>query len=197
VTTSVERRTGWVIHRIADEDSGRSIDGIEQAARVTTYCLSHCGIDVREDANNRAAVTKFGSTWHRSDLDVLEEDRRAAEHAVRTVAAETLGMPSDWLLCDEDVRIEDRADRSDATPDWTADDVELDDVAATADGSSSSSSTDPDPGTVELTVCDGTLEDIQHAGDYLEDPEWLRQAQHAADLRAEWRRWSHDTGPPG
>ncbi len=107
LTDRVEEQTGWVIHRIADDD-GVSIPTDGAMARALTYCLSHADIDVREDSYNSSAVWEVGAF----EGDIIKSDSRFtarpsdldwADSVVRRVAVDTLGLQSGTTECGTDL----------------------------------------------------------------------------------------------
>lgn len=103
LTERVEDETGWVIHRIADDD-GVSIPDDGSMARALTYCLSHADIQVREDAPNRSAVWEVGTF----EGDIIKSSGRFspwpgdlewADGAVRDAASTVLGISSGTTDC--------------------------------------------------------------------------------------------------
>jgi predicted RNA-binding Zn-ribbon protein involved in translation (DUF1610 family) len=99
----VEKQTGWVIHRIENDD-GVSIPTDGAMARVVSYTLSHCDIDVRDDAHNRSAVWEVGAfagdaIKSSSRFSARPSDLEWADAVVRRVAAQTLGIRSGTTDC--------------------------------------------------------------------------------------------------
>lgn len=158
ITEKIEEETGWVFKRITKRGSNVSIGSdLESLARVVTYVMSHTGIrtDYGADGSNHAAYTEWGT----QDGRVYDDDRVAADLAVRTVAPRTLGIPGKKVECKRQVPEELRAlDRVDAYRNTTA-----------SDSSSSETSSSPtddleqasgDSGT--LVPCDGRIWDISN-----------------------------------
>lgn len=103
LTERVEEETGWVIHRIAD-DNGVSLKDDGAMARALTYCLSHADIDVRDDGHNRSAVWEVGSFQGDSikssgRFSPHPADLEWADSAVRRYAHKTLGIQSGTTEC--------------------------------------------------------------------------------------------------
>lgn len=99
----IEEETGWVIHRISDDD-GVSIPNDGAMARVLTYGLSHCDIDVREDAHNRSACWEVGSFQgdpikSSSRFSATPSDLSWADSRVRDAARDVLGLRSGSTKC--------------------------------------------------------------------------------------------------
>lgn len=99
----VEEATGWVIHRIADEDTGVSLQDDGAMARALTYCLSHADIDVR-DGHNRSAVWEIGSFQgdaikSSSRFSARPSDLDWADNCVRRIAQRVLGLRSGSTEC--------------------------------------------------------------------------------------------------
>jgi len=98
----VEDETGWVIHRIAD-DNGVSLQDDGAMARALTYCISHADIHVR-DENNQSIVREVGAF----EGDIIKSDGRFTPHpadtdwadaVVRRHANRTLGLASGTTDC--------------------------------------------------------------------------------------------------
>ncbi|WP_181685984.1 hypothetical protein [Halorhabdus salina] len=103
LTERVEKETGWVIHRIAD-DNGISLGSDGAMARAMTYCLSHCDIQIREDSHNRSAVWEVGSfegdpIKSSSRFSPSPVDLEWADRVVRRAAVDTLGLQSGTTDC--------------------------------------------------------------------------------------------------
>lgn len=102
-TTRIERETGWVLHRITD-DNGVSIPNDGAMARALTYSLSHADIQVREDSHNRSAVWEVGSfegdpLKSSSRFSARPSDLSWADGRVREAAATVLGLQSGTTNC--------------------------------------------------------------------------------------------------
>lgn len=98
----VERETGWVIHRIADDD-GVSLANDGAMARAGTYSLSHADIQVR-DGHNRSAVWEVGSFQgdpikSSSRFSARPSDLEWADGVVRRAAWKLLGLSSSSTEC--------------------------------------------------------------------------------------------------
>jgi len=110
ITKRVEEETGWIISRIYDEETNRSISGekdgpssdgeMRALASVVTYVLSHGCIDTTGDRNQLQQV-RVGSAWHDPTVRATESVELSAKRAVRSVAPTTLGIPENRLKCDE------------------------------------------------------------------------------------------------
>jgi hypothetical protein len=105
LSETVERETGWVMHRIADED-GISLPNDGAMARALTYCLSHADIRVNADANgnNRSSVWEKGifrddRVRSSSRFKARPHDLDWADATVRKVAQRTLGLQSGTTDC--------------------------------------------------------------------------------------------------
>jgi predicted RNA-binding Zn-ribbon protein involved in translation (DUF1610 family) len=103
LTDLVEEATGWVLHRIENDD-GVSIPTDGAMARVVTYNLSHADIDVNPDSHNRSAVWEVGSFQgdpikSSSRFTAQPADVDWADAVVRRVAVETLGLQSGTTDC--------------------------------------------------------------------------------------------------
>jgi len=106
-TERIEDKTGWVLHRISNDD-GISIPNDGAMASVVTYTLSHGDIMVRKDANNRSAVWEVGSfegdpIRSSGRFSAQPADLDWAESVVQRVAKKTLGLYSATTDCGEDL----------------------------------------------------------------------------------------------
>lgn len=106
-TDQIEEKTGWVIHRIANDD-GVSIPNDGTMAKIVTYALSHADIDVRDDAQNRSAVWEVGSFQgdpikSSSRFTPSQTDKEWAGSVVRRHAPEVLGLRSGTTDCGTDL----------------------------------------------------------------------------------------------
>lgn len=104
-TELVEEQTGWVLHRIQDDD-GVSLEDDGAMARALTYCLSHADIDVRTGEPNRSAVWEVGSfegDQFRSTprFKARPSDFDWADGVVREAAETVLGLHSATTECGE------------------------------------------------------------------------------------------------
>lgn len=102
-TDQIEEKTGWVIHRIANEDTGVSLQDDGAMARALTYSLSHADVDVR-DGPNRSAVWEVGTfegdiIKSNSRFSARPSDLEWADNVVRRLAQRTLGLKSGTTDC--------------------------------------------------------------------------------------------------
>ncbi|SFH07864.1 hypothetical protein SAMN04488063_0115 [Halopelagius inordinatus] len=178
VTDRIHDETGWVIKRIADEKSKRSIDGIDALARVVTYCMSHTSIK-ETDHGNFAQMRAYGNEY--KEVDVYDDDRRRADRAVREVAPHTLGIPARDIECYEEVPADECDDHD-----------HLDELEADADGDGDDQEADPDE--VEMRPCKGAVRPIDEAPDRLEDAEWRARATRWKELQTTFDDWMDDGG---
>lgn len=189
VTERVEHETGWVIHRITKgEDSSVSIYDKYDLARVTSYCISHTGIDV-DGENRRVATRYYGEV---ANFAAEEKIEREMDAAVRSVATRTLGLNYDSLTC-----VVDRETTVESTEERWVEKINPD-GAGMGDGP-------PEAELVEVTVeedeerpCQGRLLDITKAPRFLEDDDWMADAENADELREAWSEWREriDGDPP-
>jgi hypothetical protein len=184
VTKAIEDKTGWVIERITKgEDSDVSIYDQWDLARSVSYCLSHTPIH-----DGRMAYRYFGQL---ANFTATESIERQMDAAVRSVVPNTLGLPYDDLAC--------TIERSETFIDVSPDEKVNLGAANASERPSASSSTnttsttelDHDEPAVETntTTCDGRLLDIKNAPAFLQDADWVGQADHADELRDAWREW--------
>lgn len=201
VTKQVYEETGWVIKRITKKGSKKSIDGMDDLARVVTYCLSHTGIRTNygADGSNRVAKSEWGAM---REGRVYPEDRIKADLAVRSEAPRTLGIPSSEIECKTQVPEEEQAEnRVDA---WQ------NTAPSTATSASSSTSTASnslelatDGGTVRTVPCEGRLYDISQAPYFLSRDSFVDRIgeDRAHELQMKYDAWKaeqeqEDNPPP-
>lgn len=103
LTNDVEEATGWVFHRIANEETSVSLETDAAMARALTYCLSHADIDVR-DGYNRSCVWEIGSfegdpIKSTNRFSAQPADLSWADACVRKIAPEVLGLSSGSTDC--------------------------------------------------------------------------------------------------
>lgn len=201
VTDVVEDATGWVIHRITQsENSTKSITDDYSLARAVTYALSHTGL-YQADETTQAAYRYFGSTTR--EVTAYEENQERIDTIVRAVAPRTLGIPYRELACHSDVveRAEYHVDMARAIGKTKT--GQAPSAASTSSTSSSSSSSDDGVDRLgvtrdnpDLQRCQGRLLPIEKAPEYLEDEEWLENAEHSDELVETWREWNDVDDPP-
>lgn len=103
LTERVERETGWVIHRIAD-DRNVSLKNDGAMARALTYSLSHADIMVRDDGHNRSAVWEVGAFQgdaikSSGRFSAKPSDLDWADRVVREAATTVLGLAGGTTEC--------------------------------------------------------------------------------------------------
>jgi len=105
----VQNHTGWVIHRIVDEE-GKSLASDSAVARAMTYALSHGDIVVNDSANNQSQAFYAGyvqgdegsrSPWN--DLAPSPVDLEFADAAVQDAAETVLGLYSGTTECGKEL----------------------------------------------------------------------------------------------
>lgn len=190
-TRELQDRTGWILKRILKgEDSKVSLYDEEDLAEATTYSISHTAIDTTGE-QNQAQYRGFGSVLN--SVDILPDTREEMEMEVREAAPTTLGVKIKSQLCLEKTIKPPEGDDLQGPLELindAADNLEPDPEAAT----------EPDPAPdpvedqeLEKRPCKGRMLHIREADrddDYLNDPEWLATADHAADLQSTWDDWS-------
>ena len=180
---TLEEKTGWVFHRITKtEDSDVSIFDKFDLARATSYCLSHTAIETGE-RRSAAAYRYFGQVANFAAKDHIEREMDAA---ARSVAPKVLGLRYDSLSC----RIE-REKTELTTIEVAAEKVDV--------GQGIGYVGEPPTEEIELEeiveqACEGRLLDINKAPRYLEDEEWMHEADHADDLQKTWLEWEEQIG---
>lgn len=164
VVGHVEENTGWTIHRITKSDeSDVSIYNDYDLARSVSYCLSHTGI-----GPDRVAYRSFGEV---SNFVAEESIEREMDARVRSVGVMTLGLAHNSQSCSEDRVVPNHDEK-----------VNL--GAAHGAGGESDEVEE-----VEVERCDGRLLEIKAAPAKLSNPDWVRDAPHADELRDAWRSW--------
>jgi len=178
-TDRVHSETGWVIHRVADEETGGSLDTLKKFAKAATYCPSHTSIDTRGDGYNRAQIRRFGSTWH--DASVYDNQRWKAEYAVRSVAPKTLGIPAKEIRCESTNRNSEGG--IELLDEYTGSSDSADDLADGCNDSCDADDHDDNQDPDERDMCKGALVPISEAPDYLDDDDWIETCPHIDRLR--------------
>lgn len=189
VTKRVEEETGWVIDRIANEDTGRSLEDMYAVARALTYSISHSIIRTFEDGDNQAQIRTTGQHWHGGKdtrrVNVYDHVRRKAEIAVRKAAPTTLGVSSNNLRCESPIPESERRDDT-IEPTESFDDCEApSDSTASESGTNDNSSQDE----TEMKSCKAPLKPISEADEFLDDDDWLDDARYSDQLRREHQDW--------
>lgn len=190
VTERVEHETGWVVHRITKgEDSSVSIYDKYDLARVTSYCLSHTGIQTDGRENRRVATRYYGEV---ANFAAEEKIEREMDAAVRSVATRTLGLDYDSLTC-----VVDREQEVEKTVERWVEKVNPD-GAGTGAGPPEAELVEVTEEEIEERPCQGRLLDITKAPAFLEDEEWVENAENVEQLRAAWEEWREriDGEPP-
>lgn len=179
VTKEIERQTGWVLHRITERNgSPVSLGDLEDVARAVTYCLSHTGIEARENGNYRAAMRCYGPAPH-DCLPLDEETEELANYAANQAAPETLGLSTGSIECRQEVPEDERAD---------LDDWQLENLDGDGDGNLEEDLTST-PATTGMVPCGCGLCSIDDADELLNDPEWCEQARYVDEARETKRAW--------
>lgn len=100
----IEDETGVVIHRITtlrDDGKERSIDGIDELAKVTAYSLSHAGLAPENGGESfRVAIRPFGQVANFEAWDGVKEEVTAS---LRKVSKQVLGFSFGDPMCSEHV----------------------------------------------------------------------------------------------
>jgi hypothetical protein len=192
----IEEKTGWVIHRIANDD-GVSIPNDGVMAKVVTYALSHADIDVRDDAHNRSAVWEVGSfegdaIKSSARFTPSQTDKEWAGSVVRRHAPEVLGLRSGTTECGTELPPVDDPDEmarqilEEIFPKHDLDrDVATDEVLAHVSAGNISVSTSTTSGGGSVTVTDafgGSVDEwVQGPAGSLPDPPADASATNVVD----------------
>lgn len=191
VTKRVTEQTGWVIERIADDESGKSLADLTAAAAASTYCISHTSIrlDYGTDGSNRAIMEGFGEKWNSDILNVRPPTRREAERAVRSVSPRTLGISPGTLSCKTEIPRSERGDRAEVGDAYDdADDLDATESPAdTADSDTDATTESKDGEDIETVECKSPIKPLAEAGELLEDDEWVDDAIHSEELRRRYQ----------
>jgi hypothetical protein len=197
-TKRLHDETGWIVERIADDDSGRSIgrsgDIDRDLAGVVSYALSHTGIYETESGDNKSAYRYIGADLNGIHVDQDTEEK--AERLVREVAWKTLGIPSANMVCGSDVARVAGDCGSECEHDHGAGDVEhVDDETSAGAGGGDDRETEETPeeptgGTVERDECDGELVSLGAAPKKLESEEWVQNAVYVDETVAALREYA-------
>jgi hypothetical protein len=192
VTDVVSEATNWNIIRLTQsENSTKSITDDFSLARAVTYCLSHTGL-YEADQTTQAAYRYVGSDIN--SVTAYDENQLRIDTIVRAVAPRTLGIPYRELACETDV-----IDRAEYNVDMDRAIGSSKGVDALARATSTSSSSDSSSDVEGLTVsndepqrsqCQGMLLPIHKARDFLDDPDWIEDAENADELLETWNRWA-------
>jgi len=112
----IEEETGWVIHRIADDD-GISLESDGAMARALTYSLSHVNLRVFDEdgKNNQSDVWEVGSfegdiIKSNSRFSARPHDTAWADETVRKCARQILGLKSTSTECNRELPAVDEPD---------------------------------------------------------------------------------------
>lgn len=130
VTSAVYEKTGWLIKRIYDEETNRSISGkgedgeMKALARAVTYTLSHTSVDTTGEENDAKVHTCGSSWWDYENIRTQEDSERNAKRAVRAVAPTTLGVSEDKFRCVDKIAPENAPDADEYHTDDHGDDDE-------------------------------------------------------------------------
>lgn len=178
MTEHLEEQSGWVVHRIADDD-GVSLGDIEALAAAATYSVSHAG--VRETGRGMDAAYRYFGTV--ANFEPREHIRERAFAAVAAVSETVLGVEPRGSRCGERVQV----------PAVDADHQErIRELAVEAAGNSSSGGAAGSGGggsKVEIEACGGRLRSMADAPDRLRDGDWMDRAPHAAELPPAYREY--------
>jgi hypothetical protein len=203
VTKQIEERTGWAIERIADRETGRSLEDLYAVARALTYSISHTSIKTNPKRNNRAQIRTFGEHWHGGSdtrqVTVYDNVKRKAAYEVRKVAPKTLGVNPNDLRCGNPVPEDEKSDDS-IDPTDLFDDA--DDTGGLDDDCSSDSCSDEDHTHQEepMAECKAPVKPITEADAFVDDEGWIERAIYSEQLRRAYDDWQDqsqlDNPPP-
>lgn len=171
---AIYEQTGWVVHRIEDDDHVSLYD-VHDLARATTYTLSH--VAVGEDIDS---YRYFGAVANHTASDQTAARMR---RVVRSVVPETLGINPADLHCGREVDDDDPDEKHQlggaggGSGEGNGD--QLDEHADDCEG-----------GAERSPRCGGRLIPIPHAPGYLED----HDLRYETELREAYELW--DGSPP-
>jgi hypothetical protein len=189
VTPEIQEETGWIIHRI-QQDNGVSIGNDFDLARVVSYCLSHAGVYVDGNGDHQAAYRP--QVLHRGPGGAVTPQESTIEEMdqiVRSVAPQTLGVPYRSVACGREVPRGEGRNMSVSLSQAAADAEEGDG----SDGSDEGDEQEPGDGP-EMEPCEGRLLDISKAPEYLQDDDWRQSAPLAQELERQYREWKRRRG---
>jgi len=159
ITSAVYEETGWLIKRIYDEDTNRSISGEDEdgemkaLARAITYTLSHTSVDTSGEQNDAKVHTCGSAWWNYDGIETREDSERNAKRAVRAVAPTTLGVDEDAVRCADKIAPENAPDADEYHTDDHGDDeqgIEHADVGDSVSTTGTVVGVDDGAGTVTL-----------------------------------------------
>lgn len=107
--------TGWVIHRIVDEETNISIEDDDAMAAAVLYALSHAGIYDTDSGQRRLAAWMKGPDVNR--VTPTETNKRRMKAIVNAAAEDSLGITAVSLTCDNELPPTVRYDPDDTTDD--------------------------------------------------------------------------------
>jgi len=196
----IHEATGWLIHRITQEDSHISIGSDYDMAGVVAYCLSHAGIYTDSNGDKSAAAhTRIAERpWRKGGwLDgqiptIQERTREQMDRVVRSVAPRVLGIEFSSVACVRKVP-KDSAANSSLSLAQNYDDFNHDGDGE-GNGSAVEEQLDELEEDVELVACQGRALHIQRAPAYLGDDDWRESADYAVSLEKEYEYWRRSRG---
>lgn len=156
ITPAIEEQSGWVVHRIASDESGVSIGNLKDMASVAAYTLSHSGISETADGRMQAEYRYFGEV---ADFEPTDGVRRDAKAAVNAISEQVLGVRFGGGRCSESEQNVGNA--------------------GTGTGRDLPDHLDPD-------YCNGQFIEIDEAPEYLTDSDWIDGAPRSDELRSAW-----------
>jgi len=196
----IQKETGFIIHRITQENSSISIGSDYDMAAVVSYCLSHAGIyedangDMRAAAHTRIAERPWRKGgWMNGQIpEIYDRTREQMDRIVRSVSPRVLGVEFSSVACVREVP-EDSAVNSDLSLAQNYDDFKTD---GSGDGSGDDSQDEPDDedASVRLVKCQGRALHISRAPQYLGDDEWRDRADYAPMLEQTYKEWKKERG---
>lgn len=109
-----QSETGWVINRIADDESNVSIYDDEGMVDRVLYNMSHAGVYETAGGQRRLAVRMKGPDVNRVTPD--RDTQYRFKKLVNKSAVDTLGIPMPDMECDKEIREEHDLGRNEQLP---------------------------------------------------------------------------------
>lgn len=173
MTANIHDRSGWVIHRIAD-DGGASIRDMFDMASVAAYSLSHAGNSETADGRMQTEYRYFGEV---SNFEPTDGVRADAKRFVNAVSDTVLGMEFGQGRCPKPSKgVENSSSGDEPIPD------------------------DLDPDELDDEYCNGRRLPMRRAQEFLGDSEWVDGAPRSDQLVDALQDWIELTAikpPPG
>lgn len=206
ITARVNNQTDWIVKRITQESSNKSLDGMESVARALSYTLSHTPIDT-SGRHNQAQFWSYGSLYRDeiTEENIYDWKLDEADRATRSVVPTTLGIPAREIRCEKRVDVastdsisllserQSTSDDLDANGDDLIDNStnDLDDEGSSDTDDAAAGDEDEDEED-EITVkekCKGSIIPIAEADSLLNDEDWVERCPRSDKVERAYRKW--------